>query len=419
MGKHAHVDEDALDEGRLPEDDIIDDDEDEKRTENDEDVAFDEEEKRDDEKGDALVDDDDDDDDEIDDDDDLQSMPRGRHAAPAGSKVVIPRFVDDRPTQDFQEKEDSEESEEDKGSEEGGYSEESEEDAADYVDDLVILPPEASGSEYGTKGGLGKQGKGEEQSPGLVQSLKTRKKLIVIVVLVVLLIGGVCFAGVRLLLHSNAATDGSQSKDGLVVSSASDATISSSKKVEVPHIIAAMGKTQDEAVAIIGHGAQALSSVEEDDEDSDIKTSVTLVLNEDPAAPHSGYPSVTLGLDEDGKVIQVGYSAATSLLGYSGLSFADAITKQHVVENTLAEAGVSVAAGSLELPADKAEYSVYADDGVTLAREKCSFSGAVDESNGVSGVSTWSAVLQYDYSNSNVSGNLNDTIRIINIYFDK
>ena len=80
---------------------------------------------------------------------------------------------------------------------------------------------------------------------------------------------------------------------------------------------------------------------------------------------------------------------------------------------SMKEAGVSVAEGSVELPADKSEYSEYASDGTTLVKESCSFSGTV-EFNGAP--HEWSSVLLYDYATANTSGNLADTVRIIYVY---
>ena len=56
---------------------------------------------------------------------------------------------------------------------------------------------------------------------------------------------------------------------------------------------------------------------------------------------------------------------------------------------------------------------IFDSDGKTRTKEYCSFSGTVD----LEGVAhTWSAVLSYDYSMANASGNLADTVRTIFIY---
>ena len=89
------------------------------------------------------------------------------------------------------------------------------------------------------------------------------------------------------------------------------------------------------------------------------------------------------------------------------------MTKDEAIEKTLQEAGVNVPAGSAQLPADKTEYSEYASDGTTLVKESYSFSGTVDL-NGAA--HEWSALLLYNYSTANTSGNLADTIRIVYVY---
>ena len=83
------------------------------------------------------------------------------------------------------------------------------------------------------------------------------------------------------------------------------------------------------------------------------------------------------------------------------------------MEKTLREAGVNVPEGTVQLPTDKSQYSTYASDGTTLVKENCSFSGDVD----IDGTPhEWSAVLSYDYTTANASGNLADTIRTIYVY---
>ena len=58
-------------------------------------------------------------------------------------------------------------------------------------------------------------------------------------------------------------------------------------------------------------------------------------------------------------------------------------------------------------------YSTYASDGTTVVRERCSFEGDTD----VEGKPcAWSSVLSYDYTTQVVTGNLNDTVRVIYVY---
>ena len=85
-----------------------------------------------------------------------------------------------------------------------------------------------------------------------------------------------------------------------------------------------------------------------------------------------------------------------------------------VIEETLDEAGMKIPEGTVKLPADKMKYSTYASDGTTLTREYYSFDGSGEAENG--STYPWSAVLSYDYTLANTTGNLADTMRTIYIY---
>lgn len=194
---------------------------------------------------------------------------------------------------------------------------------------------------------------------------------------------------------------------------ASDVAAASAKKTDVVNLTGLLGLSQDEAASKVGHGASVTSTREVDKEGSDVKTEVTLALTDEPADTRSGTPSVFLSLNADGAVVRAGYSAATSALGYGSSSFADAVQSEHIIENALREAGLSVDDGAATLPESAEDYSTYDTDGTTLMKETCSFSGtgAVDGAE-----HSWDAVLLYDYVAANTSGNLNDTIRVLYIY---
>lgn len=255
----------------------------------------------------------------------------------------------------------------------------------------------------------------------LHKSRRMRRVLIgVIVVLVLLLAAGAFFAWQLVQTNQQAATQQAQSttQDSDVLGTddpSKDASSSTVKKTTVPNLVSLLGMTQDQAVEALQHGAQVSSVREVNEEGNPIKADVRVALTAEPADTRSGTPTVYLGLNEEGVIIQAGYSAATSSLGYGSLSFSDAVRNENIVEKTLAEAGISVAQGTVTLPEDKMEYSTYASDGTTLTKEYCSFSGDVD----IDGTPhTWSSVLSYDYSMANATGNLADTIRTIYIYIN-
>ena len=163
----------------------------------------------------------------------------------------------------------------------------------------------------------------------------------------------------------------------------------------------------------MGRGALITQNREVKEKGNPIKTSINVALTEEPADSKTGTPTVYLGLNKKGTIVQVGYSASASALGFGSLSFADAVSGEHVIEKTLAKVGVEVPEGSAVLPADKGKYSTYASDGTTVVKERCSFVGDTQ----VAGAPCeWSSVLSYDYTTQVVTGNLNDTVRIIYTY---
>ena len=193
-----------------------------------------------------------------------------------------------------------------------------------------------------------------------------------------------------------------------------DAGSTTTIKTEIPQLVSLLGKTQEESVAAIGHGATVVSSSPAAATEGSVKTEIKISLTDEPGDTRSGTPTVYLGLNAESKVVKAGYSAPISSLGYGSLSFADAIKNERIVERTLSAAGIPVPEATVTLPSNKADYSKYATDGTTLVLENASFSGNI----AVGGVTyQWSAVLRYDYTVANaLGGKLTDTVRQIYIY---
>lgn len=202
---------------------------------------------------------------------------------------------------------------------------------------------------------------------------------------------------------------------------ASDAGKGAGARKEAPKLVELIGKTQDEAVAEIGRGATETSSkdITEEKDEGDEKTtevvgrSVTLALTDETTDARGNIPSVYLTLDADGVIVEAGYSSSVGSLGYGDVSFIDAVSSEHIVENLVETAGVDIEQGSVEMPAVE-DYRTYADDGTTIAQEVYTFSG--DGSGSGDATYSWSCKLSYDYSAANVSGNLADTIRQVYVY---
>lgn len=258
-----------------------------------------------------------------------------------------------------------------------------------------------------------------ELSPRMKKSKRTRKVLIVLVILLVLIIAALGYFMVQ--TYSDSQQEAAQQtqeqttspREDLSTDSADDATESTKRLADVPDLARILGMTQDEAIEAIGHGALVTSNRDVNEEGNPIKKNLNVALTEEAADSKTGTPTVYLGLNEAGRVLQVGYSASASALGFSALSFADAVGTEHVVEKTLAKIGVDIPEGSAVLPQNKADYTTYASDGTTIVRERCSFEGRT-EVNGTPCV--WSSVLSYDYTTQVVTGNLTDTVRIIYVY---
>ena len=281
-------------------------------------------------------------------------------------------------------------------------------------DETMLVPDEPKG----------RHGKKEKQplAPHQRKSRRMRRTLIVVMILLIILLGALGYFTFRLFDESQILASqqtqkqqADQEVEQINKEDTKDATTEVTKKTEAPNLAILLGKSQAEAVEAIKRGATETSVKEVNEEDNPIKKTVTLALTDEPADTRTSTPSVYLGLNEDGAIVQAGYSASTAALGFGSLSFADAVKNDHVVERTLKEAGINVVEGTVELPADKSLYTTYDSTGKKVVKESFSFSGAVD----IEGAShEWSSVLSYDYAAANMSGNLDDTIRIIYVYIN-
>ena len=286
-----------------------------------------------------------------------------------------------------------------------------------YDEEPLAVESEEQLGRHGKKSKKDK--KKEDIPPYQRKSRRMRKILIAVIVLVILILialGVLTYAWMQesrniavQQVQSQAESELEESLSGDV----SDESDSTEKVTDVPDLVSLLGMTQDEVVEAVGSGATVTRESEVNEEGNPVKTSVTIALTDEPADSRSGTPSVYLGLDEDGAVVKAGYSVATSSLGYGSLSFADAVETEHIIEETLAEAGVDIDSDDVELPEDRDSYTSYDSDGTTVTKESCTFSGTAE----IDGEEhEWSAQLLYDYTTANSSGNLADTLRYVYVY---
>lgn len=271
--------------------------------------------------------------------------------------------------------------------------------------------------------GFGKKDDRDEIPAHHVKSRRMRTALIVVSVALVLLMAALGYFAWMLIgeardvAYQSTVQSSQNSKDS---ASTLDAGSTSTDRKETPELVGLIGKTEDEAVTLIGRGATETSSSEitEETGEGDEKTTevvgrnVTLALTDETSDSKGNTPSVYLTLDKDGVITEAGYSASVGSLGYGEVSFVDAVQTEHLVENLVTMAGVPIEEGIVEMPSSDS-YRSYADDGKTIAQEVYTFEGT-GEADGSS--YAWSCKLSYDYSAANVSGNLADTIRQVYLY---
>lgn len=259
-----------------------------------------------------------------------------------------------------------------------------------------------------------KQRDKQELPAYMKKSKRMRRILIVVLILLVALFAAGAYFTWQLLQEaaSNAQEIIQQDTSSVIVDDdGTDATTTAVKTMTMPNLTSMLGQNVESVMTNLQRGCQITSDLPVQEEGSPIVEEVRLALTEDATDSQTGTPTVYLGLNEEALVIQAGCSASASALGYGAVSFADAVTNEHIIENTLREAGLSVDDGAVSLPEDSATYSTYAEDGTTLLREYCSFSG-VSEADGCE----WSAVLSYDYSMTRATANLSDTVRTVYVY---
>ena len=185
-----------------------------------------------------------------------------------------------------------------------------------------------------------------------------------------------------------------------------------SKQLFAPNLVNLMGKNTQEALQLLGSGAQITSTVPVSDINTACRMKITISLTNESGSAVAGTPTVVLGLDEGNSVIQASFQVNMVLLGYGFVSFSDAILNRHVIENTLTEAGLAIPVGQIHLPDNPSGYATYDKDGITVSKEEYTFSGSQVQNN-INYI--WRGTITFDYSLSNAQSNLSYTQRSIDV----
>lgn len=260
------------------------------------------------------------------------------------------------------------------------------------------------------------------------KSRRMRIVLIVVSIVLVALIGALIYFAFTLVNEASDVAYQTASRSDATTESpaalASDAQDDSGQQHgDVPALTSLFGKTVDDAVAEVGRGATVTSEKdikEETGKGDDKKTevvgkSVTVALADETTDNSGNTPTLYLDCDKDGAIMRVGYSTSVASLNYADMSFADIVQEGNIVENLLTDAGLPTDDGAVEMPAAE-DYRTYADDGTTIVQEAFGFSGTSTATDGSE--HEWTCRLSYDYSAANVSGNLADTIKLVQLYIN-
>lgn len=260
------------------------------------------------------------------------------------------------------------------------------------------------------------------------KSRRMRIALIIVSVVLVALIGALIYFAFTLVNEASDVAYQTASRSDAQAESpaalASDAQDDSGQDHgDVPALAGLLGKTVDDAVAEVGRGATVTSEkdIKEETGKGDKKKtevvgkSVTVALADETTDNSGNTPTLYLDCDKDGAITRVGYSTSVASLNYGDMSFADIVQEGHIIENLLTDAGLPTDDGAVKMPAAE-DYRTYAEDGTTIVQEAYSFSGTSKATDGSD--HEWTCRLSYDYSAANVSGNLADTIKLVQLYIN-
>lgn len=184
------------------------------------------------------------------------------------------------------------------------------------------------------------------------------------------------------------------------------------KTLYVPNLVEQLGKSVDQAINDIGHGATVTGAQAVGKPTDKVEKNTMVSLSNEAGDAKQGAPSLVLGTNHAGKITKISFSCNTWALGYGSLSFIDLINNEHVVEKTFREAGLNLEDGKVVAPTNRASYTTYGSDGTTVETESCSFSGKLFQDKHSY---KWDSTVTFDYSIANKEGNLSKTVRNVTI----
>lgn len=180
--------------------------------------------------------------------------------------------------------------------------------------------------------------------------------------------------------------------------------------IEVIDLTELIGVDLDQAMELIGHGAEI-------DGDPTLVagglTEVTVLLGEESATIDTGMALAYLYLDKSGYVVQASYQININDLSCATLPFDRIVNEAHLIERLLEGAGLtSIQPDPVVAPA-KEDYAHYDSCEKTIVEERYQFVGT--GSDLVARDLEWSVLLDYDYEQAIEANDLAKTVRTVQV----
>ncbi len=259
----------------------------------------------------------------------------------------------------------------------------------------------------------------QPSSEQIARSRKLKRKLVIAIVLLVVVIGGLIGGAVYLYRTrvADVAAQG-QSSSSLVNTTIADGESGSSsatpeKITSIPALSSLLGLTVDQAIANLGSSATVTSSAVATDEGNAAIVSlakVTITTTDDDATSE---PILYLYCNDQGSIIETYYSVDLSQLGTKFEDYGAVIGDTGTLTSYLKDAGLDTGSISLNAPDDSSITMKYTNSSSEkqLVGEEYTYSGDMSGT----AVTHWELTVSYDYTLSNVTGTVTDTVRTLTI----
>lgn len=253
------------------------------------------------------------------------------------------------------------------------------------------------------------------------KSARARRRLRTVIVVVLIIAVGVGAFGIYEMTRRNADPQQVSSAQVDYGTTLDDSGSSASPtQTRVPELASLIGKTVDEAVALLPEGSSVVSTAEATDADvpSVVGSAEVSVATGGTADREAAGDDMVMGgsvgdlylsLDEAGVVVKVYYYVPLDVIGNDTLSFDALLSDGAFINEVLESAGVPDAGFVPDPPAESAYQKMSGEgSGSKLVEERYTYTGVT---NLETAPTTWKMDLVFDYASVNVTGNAGDLVR--------